>query len=987
MKKLLILLLTLVFTSATFAEKVTEQQALQKAQKFFKDKRIESKNLSRGSKTELDPNATREDFYVFNAENKGGFVIISGDDRTPEILGYADSGNLDMDNLPLNLKGWLDEYSKQIKALEDVGDTGSNALSRAPSIAQKTPIEPLITTKWGQGSPYNHQCPEIDGKHCVTGCVATAMAQVMYYHKWPQEACAALPQYTTATRQIEMPALPSTTFKWNAMRDRYWEGELGESADAVAELMRYCGQAVEMNYDIDQSSAFEMPRHLIQYFGYSKNAKYVTMSQYTESQWEDILYKELSEGRPMLYGGCNLLTAHEFICDGYDGDGYYHFNWGWDGDANGFFLLSVMFNEAIGGGIVYGQTAIIGLQPDNGASTIPYVYGYHGGDLTQTEYLRSSTSENFSNISLTEGAYIQYEIADNQDVSLEYGLGLYKDTQLLTVLDQSSAVLNLNNNTVYKQTNVAFGKYLEDGVYQIRSIYKFTDNNDWEACTDSYVNYIVATISANNLVLRKVCDASTENATYIVNNISLLGNIATVNLTNTGDTNQEMLFFWTKNEIGRLAFFDSACGAIESGKTGDVIFPIHFYYNRSTPIIITADLNGERIMWEGNVTTPEKEVGQLICSNYSIDNYQNGILMDSKAHITLTIKNIGQNVYNDNIQCDVDLFSDLYKIGVYRIFQQVLINVGETKDIEFEIPHLDNNRKYEILFHYNEGTLYCNEGYSPISFLVGKNCVNDNGITYAFFQKSKTANVISGDYQNLESIKIPPTITIEGDYYNVTEVAPCAFKGYHFQSVDLPEGLLAINLKAFESCSISTLSLPSSLKMIGQEAFMLTTSLKEISVPEGVISIEYAAFRDCWDLETLRLPSTLKSIDYDVIFNCNNLKSVYSAMTDPIDVTENTFASVSNSVTLYVPKGSVSKYQEATGWNVFTKITDKLPGDANGDGELNETDRNYIIRHIMGDTPDDFDEEAANLNGDEKIDVADIVLLNKSLGENTSSLP
>ena len=980
MKKLLIILLTLTLTSAAFAEKVTKQQALEKAQNFFKGKRLESttKNLARGAEKAQPSDTTQEDYYVFNAEDNGGFVIISGDDRTPEVLGYADNGRIDTGNLPPNLKGWLEEYSKQINALGTIENSRTRAHTRTPSTTPKVAIEPLITTKWGQGNPYNNQCPEIDGKHCVTGCVATAMAQVMYYHKWPQEACPTIPQYTTGTRQIEMPALPPTTFNWSAMRDRYWEGEQGESADAVAELMRYCGQAVEMNYNVDESGAFEMPRHLIQYFGYSKNAKFVTMSQYTMSQWEDILYKELSEGRPMLYGGCSLTTAHEFICDGYDGDGYYHFNWGWNGDANGFFLLSSMFNEAIWGGYVSGQTAIIGLEPDNGASTIPYIYGYHGGDLTQTEYLRSSTSENFSNISLTEGAYIQYEVAENQDVTLEYGLGLYKDTQLLSVLDQSSAILSLNSNTVYKQTNVAFGKDLENGIYQIRSIYKFSGDNDWEACADSYINYIVATISANNLTLRKVSEIGTENATYTVNNVNYSCKfglhrpvVAIVNLTNTGDTNQEMIFFWVKNENGGLSFIASACGSIEPGKTGDVSFPIHSLelYDKDEQVVITADPNGSRIMWEDTYHFSKGVAQHLICNEYHIDNYSYGVLRDNEFHLTLNLTNSGENIYDDVISYE---FQEYVHDGSGYFFVKdrksiaALINPGETKDVEIVIPHLENNNSYNLyLTYYGEwegggGYGYSfNELPSYLTFLVANNTIEIDGLNYSYTPSSKTASVIPGDYKKIESLSIPSTITVEGVLYSVTEIAPKTFKECHFQSVSLPKGVMSIGSDAFQSSEIKSISLPSTLKHIGPQAFYFSKGIKELSIPEGV-TICGAAFRECQDLEILRFPSTLISIDNDIILNCKKLKSVYSAMTDPVKVSEyafiyrdfNTMMEIPPSATLYVPKGSVSKYQEAVGWNVFTRITDKLPYKLTYyvDGEIYKS---YMIEENTGITPEE----------------------------------
>lgn len=698
MKKLLILLLTLTFTSATFAEKVTKQQALEKAQFFFKNKRLESttKNLARGTETNNMSDATQEDYYVFNAENNGGFVIISGDDRTPEVLGYADNGRIDMENLPPNLKEWLDEYSKQMKTLETVENTGTRARIRALSSTPKMAIEPLITTKWGQGNPYNNQCPEIDGKHCVTGCVATAMAQIMYYHKWPQDACAAIPQYTSNTiqpcgviytSQIEMPALPPTKFKWSVMKDRYWEGEQGKSADAVAELMRYCGQAVEMNYGVDESGAFEMPRHLIQYFGYGKNAKYVTMSQYTESQWEEILYKELSEGRPMLYGGSNLNSAHEFICDGYDGDGYYHFNWGWNGEANGYYLLSILFRTMYCG-YVNGQTAIIGLEPEKGETVRPYVYGYNGGELTQTNYSRSSITDDFTNITLNGGIYIQYEVNVPQDVILDYGLGLYQGDQLMSVLKQSTATLNLDNQAVSNEMNLSFGGNLGDGTYQIRHIYKYPNDEIWQACHDAYLNYIVATISGITMTLSNAISLNQDiqEADYIVNDVSFDPGIfndnitmVTVNLTNTGDTNQELIYFWVRSGDNSQGY-DLICGFIPPGETGNVVFPIDLHEKGEITMCISSKINRENVRWEKVITMPEYQECKLSCTDYSIKNFNNGILKDSKLQVTLTIKNTGDKNFNGPISYILaEYIGDTKTLTeVVRQLQPLTLNKGES---------------------------------------------------------------------------------------------------------------------------------------------------------------------------------------------------------------------------------------------------------------------------------------------------------------------
>lgn len=971
MKKYLLLLLTLVFAMTSYADKVTEQQARQKAQRFFKDKQIVSKSLTRSMTRSAQPSSI-EDFYVFNAENNGGFVIISGDDRTPEVLGYSDTGSLDLNNLPPNLKWWMEEYSKQIKALDTSAQTQRVNNSRAITRTTKTPVEPLITTKWGQGSPYNLMCPEIDDKHCVTGCVATAMAQVMYYHKWPQEPCAAIPEYTAYTRQIEMPALPPTTFKWSAMRDRYWDGEQGESADAVAELMRYCGQAVEMNYNIDESGAFEMPRHLIQYFGYSKNAKYVTMSQYTESQWEDILYKELSEGRPMLYGGANLTSAHDFICDGYDGDGYFHFNWGWNGDANGYYQLSILYRTMYCG-YVNAQTAIIGLEPEKGEMARPYVYGYNGGELTQTNYSRSSTSDNFTNITLNGGIYIQYEVDVTQDVIIDYGLGLYRGDQLLSVLNQSTATLNIDKPAVANEMSFSFGGDLGDGTYQIRHIYKYPNSEIWQTCYDAYLNYIVATISGTTMTLRNVISPDMQEADYIVNDVSFDPGIfndnitmVTVNLTNTGDTNQELIYFWVRSGENSQGY-DLICGFIPPGETGNVVFPIDLHEKGEITMCISSKINRENVRWEKVITMPEYQECKLSCTDYSIKNFNNGILKDSKLQVTLTIKNTGDKNFNGPISYILAEYIGDTRVftNVVRQLQTVTLNKGESTTFDAVIPHLENNTWYQL-------TLFCGAAggeviYFPdcfnLEFFATIHSCSYEGLNYVYGPGAKTANVIAGDYQQLNSVSIPSSISVDGQSYKVTEIAPKAFNNCHFQSVILPEGLECIRSYAFQGCEIKSINYPSSLKHISDYAFYCSSEIKEIALPEGLVSIGPSAFRECRDLEILKFPSTLRSIDYGVISNCNNLKSVYSAMADPIKIAENTFEYIDFSgntpkqvpppatITLYVPKGSVSKYQEAAGWNAFARITDKLPYKLTYyvDGEIY---KEYIIDEETSITPE-----------------------------------
>ena len=304
-----------------FASVVTKQDALKKAQNFMPGKSFQTTKTpnhapKRGEQGK-DPA-----YYVFNTTNKDGFVIVSGDDRTESILGYADNGYFDENDIPLNVKAWLEFYENSIRSLDD---------SQIVSIPQRTAhasIEPLIKTKWGQGRPYNLQCPIEGENNCVTGCVATALAQVMYYHKWPASNSEQIPSYYTSTVGT-LEALPTTTFKWDLMKNKYKYDATGDSVDAVAELMRYCGQINEMNYTNNGSSAFIHCDRLVTLFDYSNNMQNLNRSSFTNKQWEDIIYNDLANNLPVLYEGRNNNGGHQFICDGFDGNGLFHINWGW----------------------------------------------------------------------------------------------------------------------------------------------------------------------------------------------------------------------------------------------------------------------------------------------------------------------------------------------------------------------------------------------------------------------------------------------------------------------------------------------------------------------------------------------------------------------------------------------------------------------------------------------------------------------------------
>ena len=310
--------------------------------------------------------------YIFNNE-AGGFVIVSGDNRAESILGYSDEGTFDADKMPENMRGWLEEYAAQIKYIQENELSASN-IRRASHAA----IDPMLTTTWDQGYPYNDECPDFFGRgKCLTGCGATAMAQLMYYHraKSVTKTTATIPSYTTKTYGINVDAIPvGTPIDWDNMLDSYDRYSNDIQIKAVANLMKYCGVAVGMDYSIDCSDSDNdnISLALKTFFNYSYSMRWERRYNYSsDEEWDSLIYEELTNNRPVMYSGQRMDgVGHFFICDGYDGNGFYHINWGWGGYCDGYFLLSTLDpdkpyqnNPGVSSGYNIDQSALINASP------------------------------------------------------------------------------------------------------------------------------------------------------------------------------------------------------------------------------------------------------------------------------------------------------------------------------------------------------------------------------------------------------------------------------------------------------------------------------------------------------------------------------------------------------------------------------------------------------------------------------------------------
>lgn len=330
-------------------------------------------------------------YYVFT--DKSGTLFVSADDVAVPLLGYTDTGNLDESSLPPQLTFMLNDYAREIEWAKTSGyrlmEGAENAGSGSVKTVNGGRIDPLLKTTWDQGSPYNKYCPKLGNTATVTGCVATSMAQVMNYYKWPEAQVPAMSYYWENGRQTLSGS--AVTIDWGNMLDSYSGGYNTTQADAVARLMQVCGYSVEMKYNTSAnggSGAYSMNIRgaLVDKFGYDVATTYLLRDYYSAEEWAQMIYDNLTDYGPVVYGGKGSAGGHSFVCDGYDGNGKFHFNWGWSGTSDGYFVLSALNPSALGtgggaGGFNSNQDAVLKISKPKSGSVPPEACLCSDGDI------------------------------------------------------------------------------------------------------------------------------------------------------------------------------------------------------------------------------------------------------------------------------------------------------------------------------------------------------------------------------------------------------------------------------------------------------------------------------------------------------------------------------------------------------------------------------------------------------------------------------
>ncbi|MBO7610557.1 MAG: C10 family peptidase [Muribaculaceae bacterium] len=516
MKKLfIVLVLAVILFLQAVANPISISQAKGVAEQFLqRSSLMKAPALSGSESLTLAYSSPMEngtsDYYVFNRSNGGGFIIVAGDDCVLPVLGYSDNGVFDFDQLPENLEWWLGEYQREIRFAQSIAATPRQMPILDSSVA------PLMKTTWDQGAPYNNFCPTYHGgnDHAVTGCVATAVAQIMKTHDWPPVG------EGSVTYDCNVNGEPATTlsadfsqieFDWGNMRNNYGFGNSSQTQkDAVATLMSAVGIAVEMMYGASSGAySIKALEALRDHFRYDKGIAFKMRDFMPLDEWEQMLRDELDAGRPIYYAGAsNHSGGHAFVFDGYNKDGYFHVNWGWGGRSDGYFACTALNPSSSPAGFNSSQEVIVGIQPDNGGTPVLQpLQGYLSYFMTKTP-----------NAHLGDEVALRmddYTFLGEGDISqLDFAATLLDETgtQMLASLHITDVEL-MKGYTYYfgddEPVSLTLPENLSAGTYRLVAVYSL----DGMQTTIPFVRpadsagYVEMTVTANGMVTFRDADA------------------------------------------------------------------------------------------------------------------------------------------------------------------------------------------------------------------------------------------------------------------------------------------------------------------------------------------------------------------------------------------------------------------------------------------------------------------------------------------------
>ena len=524
MRKLFLALSFILLSTTSYCAPRSLEQIKAAAAKVLKLKIQPNRVNALNGKTNVLNVLKEGNEYTVVGYADGGFAVIANDDMFDAVIGYSD-GQFSQTDMPPAMVWWMSAMDESLRKQKESGITSPRAVSPADA-GYPASVDELVTSSWGQDTPFNDQCPTYTyaGKtqRYVTGCVATAMSQIMYFHKYPlQGQGRKIYDFTSPVdgKQWNFDVRFSRVkYDWDNMIDSYDHGYNALQAEAVAQLMFHCGVSVNMMYNMDGSGAFtkDAANSLREYFSYS--TKMYTRDVFTKNEWMNIIYKEISEHCPILYGGVSPSQGgHAFVLDGYDENGLVHINWGWNGSQDGYFEIGELNGFTDGQDMILMHTAT---DPE-----IPY--SSQLGIMESLTWSNGSTTRGRFTVQLN-GTLLSYTVTNLLNCDSESFAG---KLMLMAEPSDGGSAVSLNSFTTsigpnggypsMSKDNISI-RSLSDGTYRLFLASQSDLESTWQPVhsNENIVNNYILTITGGNATLT----AGEPGWTTGIDNVTVNGN-------------------------------------------------------------------------------------------------------------------------------------------------------------------------------------------------------------------------------------------------------------------------------------------------------------------------------------------------------------------------------------------------------------------------------------------------------------------------------
>lgn len=693
MKKSTILTLLALSAGVLNAENRTLSEAQAIAQQFLSEKTgqpVEISTMRRAARIGTRSDAATQPYYAFNDTENDAFVIVSGTTLTRPILAHGEghiAADVDDADMPEGLRWWLNAISERTEYLEQHPEEAETEAQLSATTETVAPI--LDGIAWDQDGAYSLMTPSISGTQCPVGCVATAMAQIIRYYKAPSQGTGSH-SYTWKYTEDGTSKSKTLSVDYSAQTYNYLlmpkyisrtNPANEEQQNEVAKLSYHCGVAVNMSYDPEGSgtSSSYVDRALIKNFGYNSKIAQIMRSGYTYDEWIEIMHNELKEGRPILYSGMSNDedSGHAFILEGYNEEGLFYINWGWNGSYNAYYDIAVLNPSGTGtgatmmsDGLCESQEAVVNISPTQGAGKYRTTL-FGGGNNTFTSS-RSSTNLG-SSVNITVKSIYNHSAIK---IAGEYGIAIVQNGTVIQKTKMSSVSVSAISDTSVSGFNInnsyTIPSNLSNGTYQAYVYFKPTASDEYDLVRmprTTYESYLQLVVSGNSVTISRPMisrDITASNWSFNTTNPTTKTEYMTVDLKNNSSeaiVGEFALLLKDSSNSSDTARCTENCLTIPAGETKTATFVYTFTKNGSW----TSNLYFKP--WNLDVTSGSTISGTTQTFTVDIDNQAGAIFKLNDAPTIVSRSEDGKFYRNSPVTATFNVTNTGYQYkGTFAIW-------------------------------------------------------------------------------------------------------------------------------------------------------------------------------------------------------------------------------------------------------------------------------------------------------------------------------